>query len=273
MYNLGLQQELSPGLSVSANFYRRESHRIIWTQNLAIPPSGFATEYTPVAIPDPRGNGQTITVYNLNRQFLGLVNELDTNSANNSRIFNGVDLTFNARIKGGGSLVGGVSTGRLHVVSCDVEDPNQLRGCDADYGFLTQMKVTGTYPLPYGVRASAVFQSMPGIIESRFNTADPDINITYLVNRTVIPTLTQSSVSVRLNAPGTEFNDRNNQLDLSVSKDVRVGRVHMRPQLDLFNVLNVSPVTNLVATWGPSLYQPLTILPARLLRLGIRMDF
>jgi hypothetical protein len=272
-YNLGLQHELSAGLSVSANYYRREYHRIIWTQNLSIPASNFATEYNPVVIPDPRGTGQTITVYNLNRQFLGLVNELDTNSANDSRTYNGVDLTFNARLKGGGSLIGGLSTGKVHQILCDVEDPNQLRGCNADFGFQTQLKLSGTYPLPYGVHISAVFQSMPGILESRFNSTDPDINVTYLVNRTVIPTLTQSNVAVRLNTPGTEFADRNNQLDLSLAKEFRIGSLRAKPQLDIFNLLNVSPVTNLVTTWGPSLYQPLTILPARLLRLGLRLDF
>jgi hypothetical protein len=47
----------------------------------------------------------------------------------------------------------------------------------------------------------------------------------------------------------------------------------VKPQIDLFNALNVSPVTNQVATWGNSLGQPLTILPGRLLRFGFRMNY
>ena len=46
-----------------------------------------------------------------------------------------------------------------------------------------------------------------------------------------------------------------------------------KPQLDLFNVFNVSPVTNEVATWGPQVGKPLTILPGRLLRFGFRLNY
>ena len=51
---------------------------------------GWAAEYTPVTIPDPRGNGQTVTVYNVTPQFAGQVNELDRTSTNNRRTYNGV---------------------------------------------------------------------------------------------------------------------------------------------------------------------------------------
>ena len=70
-----------------------------------------------------------------------------------------------------------------------------------------------------------------------------------------------------------EVTDRNNQLDISLTRDFRVGRVALKPQLDLFNVFNVSPVTNEVATFGSQLGQPLTILPGRLLRFGFRMNY
>jgi hypothetical protein len=120
LYNVGVQHQIGASLSVSANYYRRDYYRIIWTENLAVPVSGWASEYTPVQIPDPRANGQTITIYNINPAFAGLVNELDTNSANNSRVYNGIDLTFNARLKNGATFVGGTSTGKLHAVTCDV---------------------------------------------------------------------------------------------------------------------------------------------------------
>jgi hypothetical protein len=97
--------------------------------------------------------------------------------------------------------------------------------------------------------------------------------INYIVNRTIVPTLTLAQVTTRLNEPGTDFLDRNNQLDLSVTRDFHVGRVVVKPQLDLFNVFNVAPVTNEVATFGSQLGQPLTILPGRLLRFGVRLNY
>jgi hypothetical protein len=114
---------------------------------------------------------------------------------------------------------------------------------------------------------------MPGIVETRTASNDGDVVINYVVNRAIVPNLTLAQVTTRLNEPGTDFLDRNNQLDLSLTRDFRLGRVVLKPQIDLFNVFNVSPVTNEVATFGPQLGQPLTILPGRLLRFGVRMNY
>jgi hypothetical protein len=273
LYNVGVQHEVRPGLAVSLNYFRRDYYRLIWTENLAIPVSSWADSYVPVVIPDPRGNGQSITVYNLRSQFVGLVNEIDRNSDNNSRVYNGIDLTFNSRFRNGATLIGGTSTGKRYINNCDVTDPNQLRGCEIHIPLQTQFKISGTYPLPYAFRFSGVFQSMPGIRETRTDTTDGDLVINYVINRTIIPTLSTAQVTTRLNEPGTDFLPRNNQLDLSLSREFRSGRYGIKPEFDLFNVFNVAPVTNEVTTWGPNLGQPLTILPGRLFRLGLKVDF
>jgi len=104
-----------------------------------------------------------------------------------------------------------------------------LRGCDAEQPFRTQVKVTGTIPLPYALRVSAVFQSMPGALETRTANNDGDVVINYIVNRAVIPSLTLAQVTTRLNTPGTDFLDRNNQLDISLTRDFKVGRIVLKP--------------------------------------------
>lgn len=273
LYNAGVQHQIGSSTSVSFYYYRRDYYRIIWTENLAVPVARWDEAYVPVTVADPRGTGQAVTIYNVRPQFAGLVNEFDTNSPNNSRTYNGFDITFNARLRNGATLLGGTSTGRLRAVTCDVPDPNMRRGCEAEQPFRTQFKLTGTYPLPYAFRLSAVFQSMPGVLETRTANNDGDVVINYIVNRAIVPSLTLAQVTTRLNEPGTEFLDRNNQLDISLTRDFKVGRVVLKPQLDLFNAFNVSPVTNQVTTWGASVGQPLTILPGRLLRFGIRMNY
>src|SRR5207249_11625801 len=70
-------------------------------------------------------------------------------------------------------------------------------------------------------------------------------DLTYVVTRTAIPSLSTASVNVRLNDAGKDFMPRVNQLDLSLSKRVRVGQVNIAPQLELFNALNVSPETSI----------------------------
>jgi hypothetical protein len=260
--DIGIQHEVLPGLGVSVSYNRRSYHNQIWTDNLAI----SHDDYVLLTVPDPRGNGQTLPVLNLDRARLGLVDELDTNSTQNTRVYNGVDASFNLRIRGGATVYGGTSTGRVLANNCQTENPNSLRFCDQgeyDIPFQTQFKLSGTYPLPFGVRLSASLQSQPGSERS----------ISYQVTRALIPTLTQAQVVVRLNEPGTEYNDRVNQLDIAITKSVRTGRVEVRPEVSLFNVLNANPVLSQTNTFGPSLNNAITILQPRLVRLGLTMRF
>jgi hypothetical protein len=271
--DIGVQHELITGLAVSVSYNRRSYSNTIWTDNLAIDPS----DYTLMTVPDPRGNGQTLPIYNLNRAKFGLVNELDTNAIN-TRVYNGLDVGFNWRMRAGATLYGGTSTGRVMSNTCQVEDPNYisapvpdrpasgLRFCDYgdfDVPMLTQFKLVGTYPLPFGVRLSGNLQSQPGT----------ERVITYEVTRTLVPTLTQPRVLVRLTEPGSQYNDRVNQIDLSVSKTIRTGKTTIQPEASLFNVLNANPVVTQVNTFGPALNNAQTILAPRLLRLGLTMRF
>jgi hypothetical protein len=262
--DIGVQHELAPRLAVAVSYNRRSYHDIIWTDNLAISHS----DYTQLFTPDPRGNGEMLPVYNLDRAKLGLINELDTNSSVNTRVYNGFDVSFTYRLGNGGSIFGGTSTGHVLVGTCEVDDPNNLRFCeqsDYDVPMATQFKLAGSYPTVWDIRLSATIQSTPG--------TEREIN--YLVNRTIIPTLTQTQVTVRLNEPGTEYNDRVNQLDFSVSRTFRAGRYAFRPELSLFNALNANPVLMQVNNYGPALgnVTGTGVLPPRLLRLGLYLDF
>ena len=47
----------------------------------------------------------------------------------------------------------------------------------------------------------------------------------------------------------------------------------MRPEIDLFNMLNANPVTAQTNTYGPSLNNATAILPPRLIRFGITVKY
>jgi len=73
-------------------------------------------------------------------------------------------------------------------------------------------------------------------------------------------------------APGTLYGERMNQLDFRFSKIVRVGRIKATGSLDLYNLLNVSPVltlNNAFATWQ----RPQSILNARFAKIVVQLDF
>ena len=256
-----VQHELFGGLGLSVGYYHRRLLNNIWTRSLVVDP---VADYTLVQIPDPRGSG-TLPVYNLSPAKFGLVDEYDTNSDNNVSWYRGVDVTVNGRWRSF-TFLGGTSTGRTLSSTCDVPDPNSWRFCDqseSDVPLLTQFKLSGTTSLPYGVRLGASFQSRPGT----------ERIINYEVVRSILPTLTQTSVNVRLNEPGSEFNDRTNQLDVTLSKVITLGQLRVRPEAAIFNALNSNPVLSQTNTYGPSLGNVLTILAARLVRLGVNVEF
>ena len=134
-YTASVQQQLWSGVSASFGYFRRSYKRIIWSDNTAINP---ATDYTTIVQPNPVLPGETVTIYSLKPEKLGLVNIVDKNSDVDYRVFNGIDVTLLGRVKGA-TLFGGMSTGRNISNNCDLyltttslpaSDPNSLRYCD-----------------------------------------------------------------------------------------------------------------------------------------------
>jgi len=189
----------------------------------------------------------------------------------------------NARGGQGMTLAGGLSLGRTVQNQCDIEDPNQMRFCDQsqyDIPLRKTFKLNWSYPLPYSIRLSGVFQTSDG-----YNTSAPPAPLTgltpdnhlrmdtYNVTRTVLPSLVQTSVAVFLDEPGTSVMPRVTQLDLSASKNVQVGKVRLTPQIDVFNTLNSNAVLTLRTVYGPTLGYPSTILTGRLVRFQAKFAF
>src|ERR1043166_1956392 len=261
VFDVAVQHEIRNGIGVSVSYNRRNFYDLIYTQNLAAPFSS----YTLTSVANPLVAGETIPIYNLLPAALGGVNLLDTNSPNNRQHYSGVDVTLNVRWRRV-TLNGGTSTGRTMSMICDVQDPNNLRFCDqSTYAlpFRTLARMSGTFGLPYGIRASAVVQSIPGTAR----------NITYVVTRAQVPALVQASVTTPLVPTNTVFLDRVNQLDLNFSKTVRANRLNVRPEVGIFNALNASPVTAQINSFGPTLDRVTAILPVRLVRIGVTITY
>ncbi len=235
---------------------------------------------------------ELIPIYNLNPAKRGLVQQVDKNSTENMRQYNGVDFGFSARV-GGGSVYGGASMGRMLTSSCEVEDPNSLRFCDhrkLDIPYQTQLKVAGSYPLPLAIQLSGSWQGYPGtpggtarqdgVYDPALNRVpDPSLNVDYNVTPAVVRvsnptvTLTQASVTVPLLQPGTKFLDRWNQIDVRLARKFQIGKIRMQGQFDMFNLLNGSNVLTTVETFGATLDRPTSILQGRLLAFGAQVNF
>ena len=262
LLNVGVQHQVFPRLSVSAGYYRRVYRNLLFTDNIQTTHG----DYTLLTIPDPRNIGETIPIYNLAPGKFGLVSNYDTNSDENRRVYNGFDISLNARFGQGGSLITGFSSGLTRERNCQVDDPNNLRFCDEgefDIPFDKNFKIAGSYPLPWGIAASAVFQSVPGL-PRRF---------TYVVSRAQVPNLTVPSITVPVTRPGEEYLPRMNQLDLKFLKNIRYRTLRMRPELGIFNVTNTATVQAQNNSFGANLNRVQAILDGRVVRVGVQVDF
>src|SRR4029453_7678834 len=131
VYNLettaGIQHELFPRVSVSANWYRRSFHRLRVTDNLL----RTMDDYRAYNVFHPM-TGQPFTVYDVTTAALPRVENFDTNSDDRSHVYNAYDVGINTRLPGGAMLFGGYVTERnLRNICDEPDDPNMLLFCDA----------------------------------------------------------------------------------------------------------------------------------------------
>ena len=280
-FSAGVQHELSTRVGVDVGYFRRVYGNFTVTDNRAV----TAANYSPFQITAPAdqrlpdGGGYTVsTLYDVNPDKAGQVDNFVTfadNFGKQIEHWNGVDITVNARPRGGLLLQGGLSTGRTSTDQCEIRDDLPETGalnpfCHVDTNFLTQVKLLGTYTIPkIDVLFSSTFQSLPG----------PQITANYVAsNAQIQPSLGRplsggaANATINIVQPGTMYNERLNQLDLRFGKILRFNKFRTSINFDLYNALNDNAVTshnNNYAAWQV----PLSILDARLFKFSVQVDY
>ena len=301
---LGVQHELIPGVQVNAGWFHRTFHNLPRQTNTL---QGFS-DYALVNVVSPL-DGSIIPMYNVSPAAFTRVNNVVSTDKDQKEWYNGYEVSFSARLPRGATLFGGTTSERMLWTLCNEQsNPNNLLYCDArssNIPFRTQLKLSGSYPLPYGIQVSGSFQSIPGyLLGCSISTCGipsptalpnlttpPGMGTVWLISRTttypadckgpctpgalVIPNMTAANLNVPLVAPGTEFADRVNQLDLSVAKWFQVGGTRVQGQLDVFNALNRSDViaVRLLNFGTPGYKQPSSVLQGRIIRIATQMKW
>jgi hypothetical protein len=295
-YTASLQHQLFPRVSVTAGYFHRSYRDLMiidrqqitnadYTSFTTTMPD-FSNDPTLAGVLDP---SEILTIYNLNSAKRSVYNasQVDTNSTGalgglaNQSIYNGVEVSFSARLARG-TMLGGWTMEKNISVFCDTnDDPNGVsssdmyqgaavasggRFCDMrqfDVPFRHEFKVSGTYPLPYGVDFGAVVQSYPG---------SPRV-ITWQPAASLFPGGRTNAETIILTKPGAAFLPRYSQLDINFKKNFRAGRKRFSVQVDLFNALNANAIWSTNNTIGSSLGQVTSILMGRLPRLAFQMQW
>ena len=293
-FALELEHQLRPGLSLSAGYFRNWASNFEATDNLAVTPADF-DPFCVTAPVDPRlpngGGYEVCGLYDVVPAKFGLsdnvVSQAENFYADNSSVTCGsspssftagmiarnfgemcglsdfFNVSFDARFSDF-QLGGGVDTGRTVNDRCFVVDsPQEELYCRTVVPLhaQVQVKLHGSYTLPGDISVSAMFQNVGG----------PEIEANHRVfNAEVAPSLGRdlsacrgaaacnATVVVPLIKPLTEWEGRRTQVDVRLSKRFALGSTtFIRANLDIYNLLNASPVLGINHTYGARWLQPI----------------
>jgi hypothetical protein len=166
-----------------------------------------------------------------------------------TRVFNGVDLTVNVRGAHGFTFSGGTSTGKVTndwcAIRATVPESYLLNPyCQTESPFQTSFRALATYTVPrIDVLVSSVLQDKPNIGTDQIGS----LSATYTLSAADLASaaaqigrpLTGSAIQVNLLAPGQLYGDRIRQLDLSAKKIIRFGgSQRLTVGVDMYNLTN-----------------------------------
>jgi hypothetical protein len=283
-----VQHEIASGIGVNIGYFRT------WYGNFQITDNMLTTaaDYQSFCVTSPgdsrlpNGGGQQICgLVDITPALFGRVDNFVTLSSKygkQTEAYNGIDLTLNARLAGGGLVAGGLSTARTATDNCEIlakipeaaptAAPQQFCKVTPPWAAATQVKLYGAYPLPWDLRVSAVFQNIPGVATTATFVAS---------NALIAPSLGRSlaagpngTAAVELIQPNTEFQDgRVSLLGISLTKRFRAGGTRFEPNIDIQNALNANSVTLMNLRYGPAWKNVTGLLPPRMVKFGLRVDF
>lgn len=287
-FSTSVQRELAPNVALNAGYHRTWYGGFFATDNLAVAPSDF-NPYCVTAPSNsqlPNAGASVCGLYDLRPELFGRVDNLVTQASNfgdHSRVYNGFDLTLNARLNGGAAFSGGLASGRTVINDCYVVDsPQQAREgfCDVapPWSAETQVKFMVIYPLPWDLQVSAIYQNIPGIPRAASYVAS---------NAEVRPSLgrdlgacggrvpcTATTAAFDLFPQRTEYEDRLQQVDLRFSRVFRfAARTRLQGAVDVYNLTNASNVLNMTTRYGPAWLNAIQIMGGRLMKVSLQLDF
>ena len=300
--SVAVHHELRPGFGVSVGYFRtwyvgdaggsgipNAETTLTVTDNLKVTPNDF-DQYCIAAPTDsrlPNSGQQLCGLFDVRPSLFGqtdnVIKSAEVFGRRKTRVYNGVDLTTNARFGNGGQLSGGVSIGRTVVDNCVVVDSPQdgrpgFCRTKRPWGAATDVKFLVVYPLPYDIQTSAIYQNSSGIpITANYVVTNAQIAQSLgrnLSDCAIGATTCNANRTIALIPDNSMFEPRAQQLDLRFTRTFRFGGTRrFRPSLDIYNLFNAATVLAMNTTYGPAWKDVTQILNGRQLRIGAQLDF
>jgi hypothetical protein len=310
-----LQHELAAGVGLSVAYYRTWYGGFLVRDNLALSPADFDT-YCITAPSDrrlPTSGQQICGFYDVKPALFGRVDNLVSKAESvgePSQVYNGVDLTANARFGNGGQAQGGLSVGRTVTDTCYANDDPSLTPqafVNADrfpsypnfpdfptpavttvarssafcrivptWASSTRFRGLFVYPLKWDFQASVVYQDIPGIPVTASHVVS-NAEVRGSLGRDLAAcrgaATCNANVVVELMPMSNQFEDRLHQIDLRFTRSLRAGQMRLRVNFDIYNVFNAGDVLRSTDRYGASWLNAVQIMGGRLIKLGAHFDF
>src|SRR5262249_41365118 len=234
-------------------------------------------------------------LYNVNPNVFGQSNGLIepvTKVGDDTRTFNGVDVTFNVRAAHGFTFSGGTGTGEVVNDWCAIRaavPENFLLNpyCHVESPVLTSFNGLAAYAVPkIDVLISGVYHDRPLLNGTPNNASTDQLGGSLQANYTLTAAdiaaaaqqigrpLTRSTFTVNLIEPGTLYGARNRELDLTFKKILRLGAQRLTAGLDIYNVTNSNTTLFYNATFVANVngwQTPLAYMNPRVFRLNAEL--
>jgi len=282
--SVSVQHELFPRISITGGYYRRQFYDTQYTNNRALNPTRDFTPFT-VIVPAnanlPDGGNYPVTLYNRSNATTGVNDNYLSPSTANTRVYNGIEFSLNARLSKG-FIFGGITTERTATDNCtDLQNsnPNTPTSTQTNFAYCSQVppfrtlyKASAGYTLPYDIQVSGSFQARPGI------SLGADYTYTCSAAQALATGCTAltggvTSLTVAVIDPTTQFYPYVKTNDMRVSHTFRRGRIRVQPFMEIFNLLNLSTLLTVNETVGPNFFQPAVIVAARRFQFGGQIEW
>ena len=273
-----LDHELLPNFALRTGVVWRGQRQLRQTLNLAQP---FGAFNVPIQVRDPGPDGKTgtaddgalIQMYNLATANLGQVNNLTTNAPGVNDYYTW-EITGNRRMTSGWSLMAtysitwnqenlaspGAAANPVRAADSALS-PNDLINAAADGRYhysLWNAKVHAVIPGPWHLQLSPLL---------RVQSGQP-------FGRTFVAALNYGSQRVLAEPLGTQAQDTVSIVDARIERIFTLsGRSKISAQLDVYNLLNANPEDFITWGSGSSYLRPSSVIPPRILRFGVKVDW
>jgi hypothetical protein len=316
-YTVSGQHQLAPRVAINGGWYRRKfGNQTVTVDNRyglagqrGFAASSFDGPFCANAPTDPNlpggGGYQVCGLYDLKQAVVS--QNLPANSTihfssdygGETNIYEGFEVSTTARFSRGAFFNVGINAQKRIFDQCNLVDagiasalttaatevaetfPDGSRACHQDLPYRPDLKLLGSYTLPFDVVMSATYQFSRGV---QTGGAAPSLLATWSTTPVAATTLGHAysagatTKSVNLMAVGQNYGNQNlSQLDIRASKRIKLDNVRFRLDFDAYNIFNsdwpftVSPTFSTAATgnW----LKPTNVLQARFFKIGAQFDF